>query len=275
VDQRRGIDETAEVCLRLPLPLDPAGADWSRAEATGFAVADLAAEPPAGALFARLPADLTVRRDFRDEEKRLSDHLYRSHTLQLLRVREHGLESQPGESEAAFHQRLAALLAAKKEEALARLEEQYGKKQRQLETQLEKALSRVGKEQGEVRARGVETALSVGAAILGAFLGRKPLSMTTATRSAQGVRSAGRLLKETGDVQRAREEAARIEAELARLGEELRQKLITESVQYAPAASAVETFAVTPRRADIFNVRVGLLWEPQYDFTPAAGAASA
>ena len=118
----------------------------------------------------------------------------------------------------------------------------------------------------------METALSVGAAILGAFLGRKPLSMTTATRSAQGVRSAGRLLKETGDVQRAREEATRIEAEIARLGEELREKLITESVQYNPAASAVETFAVTPRRADIFNVRVGLLWEPQYDFTPATGA---
>ena len=79
--------------------------------------------------------------------------------------------------------------------ALARLEEQYGKKQRQLETQLEKALSRVGKEQGEVRARGVETALSVGAAILGAFLGRKPLSMTTATRSAAFValRSAWRI----------------------------------------------------------------------------------
>lgn len=272
VDQRRGIDETTEVCLRLPLPLDPAGADWTRAEVTGFAVVDLPAEPPAGAVFAELPAELTVRRDFSDEEKRLSDHLYRSHTLQLLRVREHDLESQPGESEAAFHQRLAAVLAAKKEEALARLEEQYGKKQRQLETQLEKALARVGKEQGEVRAKGVETALSVGAAILGAFLGRKPLSMTTATRSAQGVRSAGRLLKETGDVQRAREEATRIEAEIARLGEELREKLITESVQYNPAASAVETFAVTPRRADIFNVRVGLLWEPQYDFTPATGA---
>ncbi|MDX9834152.1 MAG: DUF87 domain-containing protein, partial [Desulfobulbus sp.] len=98
VDQRRGVDQTAQISLRLELPLDPAGADWGRAVETGFALADLPEEPPAGAAFVELPAELTVRRDFTDEEKRLADHLYRSHTLQLLRVRAYGLESQPDES---------------------------------------------------------------------------------------------------------------------------------------------------------------------------------
>ncbi len=268
INQSRGIDRTEQVCLRLPLP-DGKG-DWSRAEAGGFNSADLLQAPPAGAVFAELSPEWLVRQDFKAEEKQLAEHLYRTRTLTLARVKSLGLESRPDETENSFRQRLAAALLAGKEEESAKLEEQYGKKQRQLAAQLQKAYDRIGKEEGEVKQKGIETAISIGSAILGAFLGRKSFSATTASRSAQGVRSAGRLLKERGDVQQAREEAGRIEQEIALLGEELRQKLAELSARFDPAAVVVETFALAPRKTDIFNVRVSLLWEPDFTFTPLA-----
>ena len=84
------------------------------------------------------------------------------------------------------------------------------------------------------------------------------------------MRSAGRLLKEREDVQQAREEAVRVEQEVTLLGDELRQKLAALSAQFDPSAAVVESFTLTPRKTDIFDVRVSLLWEPDFAFTPLA-----
>ena len=69
-------------------------------------------------------------------------------------------------------------------------------------------------------------------------------------------------------MQQAREEAQRIEQEIGLLGEELRQKLAELSARFDPATVEVETVSLTPRKSDIFNVRVSLLWEPDFSFAP-------
>ncbi len=268
----RGIDQVEQLCLRLPLPQDFHGVDWSGAEESTLNLDALLNAPPPGSSFAELPAALKVRTDLKAEQKSLGEYLYRTRTLPLLRVKALGLESVPGESEKAFRQRMVTLLARQKDEVTAKIEEEYLNKQRRLETQLHKASARISKEEGEVKEKGVDAAISFGVAILGAFLGRKPFSVSTATRSARGVRSVGRLLKEKEDAQRAREEVARIEQEIARLGDALRQKVREQVNQLDPDRFVVESFTLAPRRTDIFNVKVGLLWEPQYDFSPLAGS---
>ena len=268
VNQSRGIDQTTKVCLQLALTSTLREADWTKAEETSLALESLPTEPSGSALFAGIPAAFRMQPSFSSEEKRLAEHIYRTRTLKLLRVKALDLESAPGESENSFQQRLAAALAGKKEAVSSKIEEQYVKKQRQLEEELEKAYAKVNKEQGDVKDKGIETAISVGVAILGAFLGRKPLSVSTATQSARGVRSAGKLLKEKGDVQRAQEEAGRIEQEIASLGEELRQKLLEQNALFDPAVYPVETFSISPRKTDIFDVRISLVWMPRFDFTP-------
>jgi hypothetical protein len=268
----RGIDQVEQLSLRLPFSPDFREADWRGAEESTLVLDALLNTPPSGAIFAELSPALVVRKDLKAEQKSLGEYLYRTRTLTLMRVKALGLESAPGESENAFRQRMAALLARQKDQATAKIEEDHLNRQRRLETQLQKAVARIGKEEGEVKETGVETAISFGVAILGAILGRKPLSVSTATRSARGVRSVGRLLKEKEDVQHAREEAARIEQEMVQLGEALRQKILEQSALFAPERFVVETVAIAPRRSDIFNVRVGLLWEPQYDFAPLAAA---
>ncbi|NPA94688.1 MAG: hypothetical protein GXO58_04595, partial [Thermodesulfobacteria bacterium] len=193
--------------------------------------------------------------------------LYHNRKLELLRIPKLKLEARPGESEEQLYQRRATLLRDKKEAAQRKIEQRYAKKQYQLQVRLEKAMARLEKEKGDVKARGVDTALSFGVALFGALFGRKGVSVTSISRSARGVRSAGRLIKEKGDVERVEQEIARLEQELQTLALELQEEMSRLDEQYAPEHYPAETFSLTPRRSDIFDVELALVWEPEFDFS--------
>ncbi len=267
-NQKRGIDLVEDRALRIPLNEQFSVVRWADAAHFSFSFDDLSQTPVDGASFTPVAATLLERRDFRKEEQSFKDHLYHTEKLKLLQVKTLKLESGPGESMQSFRQRVTAALADKREVEVEKIAERYRKKQQQLEARLEKALVKVEKEKGDVKARGVDTVLSFGQAILGAILGRKRMTYSTASRSARGVRSAGRLMKEKEDVQRALDEVERLERELYHLSEELQQKIIDLTTRFAPDKFPVETFFLAPRRADIFNVRVCLLWEPQFVLEP-------
>jgi hypothetical protein len=112
-----------------------------------------------------------------------------------------------------------------------------------------------------VTAKTTDTILSFGTAVLGAFLGSKKLSTSTMTRAATGISKAGRIGKEKDDVRRAEELAAQLEQELLALENEQRTELAELTETYDPARVKIEEFAIKPRRSDIFDVRVTLLWD--------------
>lgn len=266
MDQRRGIDQTTEIRLQLPLPEGEEAANWDRATPFPVAVDQLHKKAPEAALFADLPGKLKVRKDLGGEAKRLADHLYRTQGLCVFRVKALDLESEPGEEEQVFRRRIGAAMAEKKALALADLEQVYARKHRQVQDRLQRAQARLGKEQGDVRAKGMETVISFSSAILGAFLGRKVLSSGTANKSAQGVRRAGQLLKERQDVQLAREEVARLEQELEELGRELQTRALEQGTGWDPVTVELESVRLPLRKSDIYDVRVCLLWEPVLQF---------
>ena len=123
------------------------------------------------------------------------------------------------------------------------------------------AYAKLEKEESDVSTKTTDTILSFGTAVLGAFLGRKRLSSTTMTRTASGIRKAGRIGKEKDDVRRAQELVARLEQELEELESEQSQALEELADSFNPVLAETETFAINARRSDIFDVRLCLLWE--------------
>ncbi len=75
------------------------------------------------------------------------------------------------------------------------------------------------------------------------------------------MRSAGRVVKEKSDVQRAEVEVQDLQQQLHSLAAEIEQKVVALADSFNPESFAIETFAVKPRRSDVFNVRLALLWE--------------
>ena len=113
-----------------------------------------------------------------------------------------------------------------------------------------------------MQSQGLQTAVSVGAAILGAFLGRKKVSVSTLGRATTAARGAGRIAKEQSDVGRAQEnlqELVRQRDELLRVMEEE-----IENVRAAadPQSEALETVVVAPKKRDITVSLVALAWVP-------------
>lgn len=267
-NQARGIDQSREISLRLPLDSSFSGFEWERAAENPVREEEMIADPPSDAHYRALPSSFMQFKNFREAEKGLSDYLYHSMELPLWRVPSLKIESEPGENEGQFQQRVVDLLKEKKEVAVKALEERYRAKHAVLERRLEKANDRVEKEETDVKSRGIDTALSFGVAVFGALFGRKALSVTTASRSARGMRSAGKLMKEKEDVKRAEEEAKRLEQDVATLAAELQEKIGEITEQYSPENYPFERFSITPRRSDVFDVKVFLQWEPELDLAP-------
>jgi len=266
-NQKRNIDQQEKVCLRLRASATSTDFSWSRGEACPVSLDLCVKTPEPDACFVPVSPILFQRKEITALKKDFADYLYHNKKLELLRVAKLKLEARPGESEEQFYQRRSDLLREKKEAALAKVEQRYEKKQYQVQVRLEKALARLEKEKGDVKARGVDTALSFGVALFGALFGRKAVSVTSVSRSARGVRSAGRLIKEKGDVARVEQEIERLENELQRLALDLQEEMARIDDRFAPENYPAETFFLTPRRSDIFDVELALVWEPKFDFS--------
>lgn len=122
-------------------------------------------------------------------------------------------------------------------------------------------MARLDKETVDVQAKTADSLISIGAAVVGAFLGRKSFSAATLGRAATGVRSVGRVVKEKSDVKRVEEEIESLRAALAAISQELEAKAAELTRAFAGDGCEVETISLAPRRSDIFNLRVALLWE--------------
>ena len=120
---------------------------------------------------------------------------------------------------------------------------------------------KIDKEKSDVSSKTADTFISFGTAVLGAFFGRKALSTSTVTRTASSIKKAGLISKEKADVRRAEEAVANIEADIEQLQFEQDEAIAKIADEFDPAQVETETFTINPRRNDIFDVRVSLLWE--------------
>jgi hypothetical protein len=257
----RNIEEVREIRCRLYIDDQFARPQWAEVEEIPFSLGECLTSPPGASNYYPLPSAMSSLKNLEPLKKTFSDHLYQNERLELFRVQEYKLESRPGESLGDFKVRLQDLSRAKKDEAVEKLRTKYKAKQQRLEQQLQNALYRLEKEQLDVKSRTTDTIVSFGVAVVGALFGRKSLSAGNVSRAATGLRNVGRVAKEKGDVKRAKEQAEELRAELAQLTEEIEQQLAELSSSYHVDNFKIETFSIKPRRSDIYDIQMCLLWE--------------
>ena len=120
------------------------------------------------------------------------------------------------------------------------------------------------RESEQVTQQGVQVAISFGATLLGALLGRKAVSATTLGRATTAARGAGRVLKERQDVGRAKETVEAYKQELADLDAQMKQE--TDALAGASDASSepLETLSVRPTKQNVMVKLVALAWAPAW-----------
>jgi len=262
VDAKVGVDAWQTVQLLAPLTDDGADVQWDQAREVGALRSQATGSPAANSSFAPLAGAATRGNSYAAWGKSLAAQLYQTARSELLVCDALKRVSNPGEPEGDFRTRLTQTLRESCDTQKEKLRDSYAPKLATLQDRLAAAQARAQKERSQVTAQALQTAVSVGATILGAFLGKRAISATSVSRAATAVRSAARIGTEHQDAARADESVAAIEQKIDALKTELDNELKALSAQLDPAAIQLRTLQVSPRKADTAIGEVALAWVP-------------
>jgi len=258
VDARNGVDEWRTVRLLAPIGPDRPAPTWSESTEAPAASA-FATAAPSGARYAAVPGPALRAKSYADWSHALADALYQGRALTLLRAPDLKLASRPGESPGDFQVRLRDLLRERRDADIDKLRARYAPKIAALEEQARRADQKVERERDQFQQQSVQTAISVGATVLGALFGRKMTSVGNLGRATTAVRGAGRTMREHEEIGQAQEGAEAVRGRIADLEAELKAEI--EGLQ-SESAPATEEITVRPRKADIVVERLALAWVP-------------
>jgi hypothetical protein len=262
VDKAAGLDVWETRSLIAPLDDNGSNVDWSQADVGGDLQKQLSNEPPKRARYAEAPAALLRAQNYRSWQKELATHLYSSAELPIFHCPTVGQSVAPGTSEGDFRAKLGLTLREKRDAEIEKLRKKYAPKLTTLQDQLRRADERVERERSDLSQHKMQTAISVGTSILGALLGRKALSVSNAQRVGSAARSAGRLGKESGDIDRAEDNREVLQQRLTEMQSELEAEVSQLRSELDPATVTIEHMSVKPRKTDIDIRTVALLWMP-------------
>ena len=216
-DTRSSIDTTQDVTVFAPISEGAVAVDWDHAVVADLAVADLEQAPEESGQFLSLPASAGKAKSYADWNKDFGGWLFRTQKVELFKSPSTNEVSKPGESERDFRMRLQQSGREQRDKGAESLRQKYAPKITTLQDRIRRAEQAKEKQQAESRSSQVQAAISVGASILGAFLGRKTISATNIGRATTAIRGAGRAIKESQDVGQAEENVAALQQQLADL----------------------------------------------------------
>ncbi|UCG73668.1 MAG: DUF87 domain-containing protein [Chromatiales bacterium] len=241
--------------------------DWDLAESSELQVSGLDSRPDPDAAFAKLSGALGDAKAHRSWEKDLKRWVRANQPLMLYKSPALKVSSETGESERDFRIRLQQLGNEQRDLKVAKLRERYEKKVATLEDRLQRARQALERQAEQSKAQKLDAALSFGTAILGAVLGRKRISTTSASRVGTAVRKAGRIGSEAGDVKRAEQTVARVQDRLAELEADFEDDVAALEDAYDAQTEHLREQRVNPRATDTHVRAFGLLWVPYIEDT--------
>ncbi len=258
-----GGTHTENVVLLAPLSADAPNPDWATAPVASDAPPSTG-QPVANASFAPLPAAFAKAGTMAKWSQALTDAVYRTRTVKLFESKRLRLVSKPGESERDFRIRIAETTRSTRDSEVDALRQKYAAKLQTLENQILRAEMAVQREKDQVSSQRMQTAVSVGATLLTAFLGggRKSAVRSSVGRATTAARGFERSAREQGDVNRATESLETLRQRRDALALEVEQAVAELTARLEGGQELLTEKVIRPRKTDIEVVKLALLWMP-------------
>jgi Helicase HerA, central domain len=258
-DAKKGFESLRNVLILTPVEKAAIPVNWDEGEEVGLTGKDLESVASGNAEFGELPTVATKGKSYEEWRKDFAAWLYRAQSLEAFHSPGLRVFSQPSESEGEFRIRLQQASREQRDQLVEGLRKKYAPKIAALQERIRRAEQAVSRESEQVKQQGVQTVISIGATILGAFLGRKTVSTSTLGRATTAARGAGRVLKEREDVGRAQENVEALQQQLADLEAEFKAEAESAALT---GAESVQTFTIKPTKQNISVKLVVLAWAP-------------
>ena len=259
---RYDIEDERKVLHTVEFEDGPVDIDWDNGEPLSLSVEDLRDAANEDAAFADCPAAADNAKAYATWEKDYRRWLRQNENITLYRSKAFRLTSTPAESEGEFRARLQNAASEKRDAAIARIRKRYATKTTTLENRLLRAEQAIAVQKEQSTKKKLDTAISFGTAILGAVLGRKKLSSSTATKGGSAIKTAGSASKEAADVARAEKVAAKVRADIAALNSRLEKEIADLDTRFDAQAEELSEIVVRAKSTDIHVAITGLAWLP-------------
>ncbi len=263
MDAKAGIDTQEDTAVLTDITDDVMPVTWDNAKDAGFNISDLEKSPRGQAQFSPLPPVAGKARSYDQWGRDLATWLYGNRKYELLKSPTYKQFSQPGESERDFRIRLAQNVREQRDDMKEKLRQKYQVKIASLEEQVRKAQQSVDREAEQQKQQTMQTVISVGSTLLGAFLGGKGgITSGTVGRATTAAKSAGRIMQQKEDVDRAKETVTAHQQRLADIEAEFKAETDELAAKGDPATEQLDKISIRPAKKDIQVRFVGLAWLP-------------
>jgi len=250
------------VALTAMFEEGPVAMDWDAADEINLNPADLETEPLAGPGFADLPAAAKKAKTYAKWNKDMMRWVRQNKPLLLYRSNRFKISSGPQESRGDFMARLTQAAREGRDLKVEKLRRKYSAKFNTLNNRLMRAEQAVMREKEQSQSSKIHTAISFGTAILGAFMGRKAVSVGSAGRFGTAMRSASRIRKESMDIDRAKETLEATRLQLEELDQRLQDDIERIEADFVPEEESIQEVLVKPKSSDMTLEFFGLVWMP-------------
>ena len=261
-DTRNRVDVSRDVIALTPIQDRVIPVNWEESQEPDISMNDLEKTATAGLPFEALPAAAFKAKSYAEWQRDFSAWIFGHKTLGLLRSPSLGQVSAPNEDERDFRVRLAQISREQRDLQVDALRKKYASRINTLEEKVRRAEQAVQREADQASQAKVQTALSFGATLLGAFTGRKIASATNINKAASALKGVGRSAQQQSDVTRAKETVETYKKQLEDLTAEFEQEAENLATRIDSSTESLEPLLVKPKKTDIDVRLVALAWAP-------------
>lgn len=260
VSAREKIDLWEDCTVLVPAVPDH-GEAWSAAECIRGKPCPMDRDPAPDASYDPLEPEAVKAASMKHFNTRAASWLYQEQSLPVWYCLNPRAVSEPGEEKGVFVTRLLQVERENRDLQVVKLRESFGKRLATLQDRVRRAGQKLEREKSQYNHQRTQTAVSVGATIMGALLGGR-VGSGSVGRATTAVRGATRASREKEDIASAESELEVQRERLRELEEEFNEKVGLISKPLRADELLLEEKVVRPRKNDTFVSRSGLLWVP-------------
>jgi hypothetical protein len=261
-DAKLGVAVTRGVAALGAIEARLGSVDWTASETVQASARELGVDPPQPGSYLAVAPAASRAKSYDAWAKALKTWLSQTETLDLLKSRSTGVVSAPGESERDFRVRLQTVARERRDQTVEKLRAKYAPKVAALDEKIRRAQQTVDLEAAQASQQKLQTAVSMGATVLGALFGRKAISASTLGKATTAARGVGRTMKERQDIERAKDTLAAAHQQKTELEAQVQAELQEVGGAWDPASEPLDTVTLRPKRTELTVQLVALAWVP-------------
>lgn len=255
-DKQAELDLVKDVIFITPVTDNVVPVDWQNAQEIDLKFSEISKDPAKeNSHFMQPPSVVNKTEKYVDWKRDFLAWLSQNNKLTLYKDPLTQSLSRPGESEKDFRLRIGQKVRENRDESAEKLRKKFAPKLAAIQEKINRAKQKMNLENDQVKQQNVQTAISIGTSLLGAFMGRRR------RRTSSLARGIGRSMKERKDVQYAKESLESLNQQLLNVQSEFDSEVASLNTKLNQQ-DVLETVIFKPNKNDISVKLLSLVWYP-------------